>query len=47
MTAMNINEHASTAQQLDSTALHVKDVSVGYGERTVLTRSTSTSSEVP
>ena len=36
MTAMNINEHASTAQQLDSTALHVKDVSVGYGERTVL-----------
>nr|WP_290454029.1 ABC transporter ATP-binding protein [Corynebacterium stationis] len=33
---MNINEHASTAQQLDSTALHVKDVSVGYGERTVL-----------
>ena len=35
MTAMNINEHASTAQQLDSTALHVKDVSVGYGERTV------------
>lgn len=36
MTAMNINEHASTAQQLDSTAVHVKDVSVGYGERTVL-----------
>lgn len=36
MTAMNISEHASTAQQLDSTALHVKDVSVGYGERTVL-----------
>ncbi|HHT58673.1 ABC transporter ATP-binding protein [Corynebacterium stationis] len=36
MTAMNINEHASTAQQLDSTALHVKDLSVGYGERTVL-----------
>ena len=36
MTATNINEHASTAQQLDSTALHVKDVSVGYGERTVL-----------
>lgn len=36
MTAMNINEHASTAQQLDSTALHVKDVSVGYGERPVL-----------
>jgi len=36
MTAMDINEHASTAQQLDSTALHVKDVSVGYGERTVL-----------
>lgn len=36
MTAMNINEHASTAQQLDFTALHVKDVSVGYGERTVL-----------
>ncbi|NWO16634.1 MAG: ABC transporter ATP-binding protein [Corynebacterium sp.] len=36
MTAMNINEQASTAQQLDSTALHVKDVSVGYGERTVL-----------
>ena len=36
MTAMNINEHASTAQQLDSTALHVKDVSVGYGVRTVL-----------
>lgn len=36
MPAMNINEHASTAQQLDSTALHVKDVSVGYGERTVL-----------
>nr|WP_278417435.1 ABC transporter ATP-binding protein [Corynebacterium stationis] len=33
---MNINEHASTAQQLDSTALHVKDLSVGYGERTVL-----------
>ncbi|WP_301200098.1 ABC transporter ATP-binding protein [Corynebacterium stationis] len=33
---MNINEHASTAQQLDSTAVHVKDVSVGYGERTVL-----------
>lgn len=36
MPAMNINEHASTAQQLDSTALHVKDLSVGYGERTVL-----------
>lgn len=36
MTAMNTNEHASTAQQLDSTAVHVKDVSVGYGERTVL-----------
>ena len=36
MTAMNISEQASTAQQLDSTALHVKDVSVGYGERTVL-----------
>lgn len=36
MTAMNISEHASTAQQLDSTAVHVKDVSVGYGERTVL-----------
>ncbi len=36
MTATNINKQASTAQQLDSTALHVKDVSVGYGERTVL-----------
>ena len=36
MTATNINEQASTTQQLDSTALHVKDVSVGYGERTVL-----------
>ena len=36
MTATNINKHASTTQQLDSTALHVKDVSVGYGERTVL-----------
>ena len=36
MTAMNINKQASTTQQLDSTALHVKDVSVGYGERTVL-----------
>ena len=36
MTAMNINEHASTARQRDSPALHVKDLSVGYGERTVL-----------
>ena len=36
MTATNINKQASTTQQLDSTALHVKDVSVGYGERTVL-----------
>ena len=36
MTATNINKQASTTQQLDSTALHVKDLSVGYGERTVL-----------
>ena len=36
MTATNINKQASTTQQLDSTALHVKDVSVGYGEHTVL-----------
>ena len=36
MTATNINKQASTTQQLDSTTLHVKDVSVGYGERTVL-----------
>ena len=36
MTATDINALTPQAKQLDSTALRVNDVSVGYGERTVL-----------